>query len=328
MKVLVTGGAGYVGSHACKELSREGYTPVVYDNLVHGHREAVRWGPFEEGDLADTPRLVRLIREHRIEAVLHFAAFAYVGESIRKPGIYYRNNVGGSLSLLEALVETQVKKLIFSSTCAIYGLPERVPMDESHSQNPINPYGQTKRVVELMLSDFRVAHGFDSICLRYFNAAGADPEGETGELHDPETHLIPLALRATQGKGSEFVVFGQDYSTRDGTCIRDYIHVTDLARAHVLALGKLVSGQGFSPAYNLGNGQGFSVFDVIHSVEKVTGRKVHYRIGDRRLGDPPQLIADSARARKELGWLPKYPELDRIVETAWKFFKPDSGRAC
>ena len=319
MNVLVTGGAGYIGSHTCKALAEAKHLPVTYDNLCYGHEWAVKWGPLEKGELADTPRIVDVIRKYRIEAVMHFAALCYVGESVSKPDLYYRNNVLGSLSLLEAMRETGVKHLVFSSSCAIYGTPIQVPFDESHPQSPVNPYGNTKLVVEKMLQDFESAYGLSSVALRYFNAAGADPEGEIGESHEPEAHLIPLALRAVLG-GEKLTIFGDDYPTPDGTCLRDYVHVTDLADAHVLTLDALREGQA-AFAYNLGNGNGFSVRQVVNAVEKVTARKVPILVGARRPGDPPALIADSSKARRELGWSPRHSTLEAMVESAWRWSK-------
>ena len=316
MNILVTGGAGYIGSHACKALAKAGYTPITYDNLVYGHRWAVKWGPLEEGDIADYARLNEVIAKYQPVAVMHFAAYAYVGESVEDPGKYYRNNVAGTLTLLEAMRDHGIDQFIFSSTCATYGVPEAVPISEDHPQLPINPYGASKLMIERMLQDFDTAHGLRSISLRYFNAAGADPDGEIGEAHDPETHLIPLVLDAAAGKRLAITVFGDDYDTLDGTCIRDYIHVSDLADAHVLAL-KALEGGAKTTAYNLGNGQGFSVKQVIEAVESVSGKKVPVEIGQRRAGDPARLVGDSTRIRSELGWSPRYAELQFIIATAW-----------
>lgn len=314
--VLVTGGAGYVGAHGCKALAAAGYQPVVYDNLVHGHEQAVRWGAFERGDIADRARLDDVFERHRPIAVMHFAAFAYVGESVTDPGKYYRNNVGGSLSLIEAMVARGVDKLVFSSTCATYGEPEEVPITEDCPQRPINPYGKSKLMVEQMLADFARAHGLRSVPLRYFNAAGASPDGEIGELHDPETHLIPLTLAAAAGDEPVLYIFGDDYPTADGTCIRDYIHVTDLADAHVRALDYLLAGNA-SRAFNLGTGSGVSNREVLQAVARVTGRPVPHRFVPRRPGDPPVLVSNPSRARSELGWAPTLSDIDTIIATAW-----------
>jgi UDP-arabinose 4-epimerase len=316
--VLVTGGAGYIGSHACKALSEAGHIPVVYDNLSRGHREAVRWGAFEQGDLLDGERLRAVIREHAPTSVLHFAAFAYVGESVGDPGLYWRNNVVGSLSLLEAMRDTGVRRLVFSSTCATYGNPLEARITETHPQAPVNPYGQTKLAVEKMIDGFRLAHGLQAVALRYFNAAGCDPDGEIGEEHDPEPHLIPRALMAASGRVDALEIFGDDWQTRDGTCVRDYIHVRDLARAHVLALDALALGKA-PAACNLGNGRGFSVREVVESVRRVTGLEVPHRIVPRRAGDPAELVGSAELARSALGWVPELPDLDAMVRTAWNW---------
>ncbi|MET0793027.1 MAG: UDP-glucose 4-epimerase GalE [Polyangiaceae bacterium] len=316
--VLVTGGAGYIGSHACKILAQEGYQPVAFDNLSSGHTWATKWGPLEQGDILDRAALDRAIEKYRPTACVHFAAFAYVGESVTDPGKYYRNNVVGSLTLLEALRDHGVDQFVFSSTCATYGVPDRVPIDETLTQNPINPYGATKLMVERMLADFQAAHNLRSVALRYFNAAGADPDVEIGEDHDPETHLVPLVLDAACGDRDNITVFGTDYETPDGTCIRDYIHVTDLAKAHVLALKALEQGLTHR-AFNLGNGNGYSVREVIASVERVTGRTVPVKFGERRAGDPARLISNSTRAATELKWTPNITKLDEIISTAWEW---------
>lgn len=325
--VLVTGGAGYIGSHACKALAKAGHLPVVYDNLVYGHREAVRWGPFVEGDIADRSRLDATILEFQPEAVMHFAAYAYVGESVTDPGKYYRNNVAGSLTLLEAMRDHAIGRLVFSSTCATYGLPEVECMSEHHAQRPINPYGASKLMVERMIADFAVAHGLRATSLRYFNAAGADPDGEIGEDHSPETHLIPLALAAALGSIPQLTIFGDDYDTDDGTCIRDYVHVSDLADAHVLALGGLDRGGPGLRAYNLGNGRGHSVREVVRSAERVTGGKVPLTVGSRRDGDPPRLVSAAALATSELGWTPQYSSIDQMVATAYAWMRKCAGHS-
>jgi len=319
-RVLVTGGAGYVGSHACKALARAGYLPVVYDNLSRGHAWAVKWGPLERGDLLNAARLAAVLRKHRPFAVLHFAALAYVGESVTDPQRYYRNNVGGTINLLQAMHETAVRRIVFSSTCAVYGAPKKVPIPENHPQAPLNPYGHSKRMIEQMLADAAAAYGLDSVSLRYFNAAGADPEGEIGEVHDPETHLIPLALEAAAGLRPRLTIHGTDYPTRDGTCVRDYVHVADLADAHVLALRYLAKNPGAS-AFNLGNGGGFTVREVIAAAERVTGRKIPSREGPRRPGDPPALVGNANSARRKLGWKPRYRDLEIMVGTAWRWLR-------
>jgi len=321
--VLVTGGAGYIGSHACKALAAAGYVPVTYDNLVYGHRSAVRWGPFVQGDVLDRATLDATLRAWQPVAVMHFAAFAYVGESVTNPGKYYRNNVVGSLTLLEAMRDAAIGQFVFSSSCATYGVPQTVPIAEDHPQDPINAYGASKLMIERMLRDFETAHSLRSISLRYFNAAGADPECETGESHDPETHLIPLVLDAVAGVRPDVTVFGADYPTPDGTCIRDYVHVADLAQAHVLALQALQIGAA-STAYNLGNGTGFSVRQVIDIASEVTGRPVPVKTGPRRAGDPPKLVGDASRIRAELGWRLVHADLADIIGTAWRWHQAQS----
>lgn len=316
--VLVTGGAGYIGSHACKILAQTGYQPIAFDNLSSGHAWATKWGPLEQGDILDRTALDRVIEKYRPSACLHFAAFAYVGESVTNPGKYYRNNVVGSLTLLEALRDHGVDQFVLSSTCATYGIPDRVPIDETLTQAPINPYGASKLMVERMLEDFQAAHQLRSIALRYFNAAGADPDVEIGEDHDPETHLVPLVLDAACGDRDAITVFGTNYDTPDGTCVRDYIHVTDLAKAHVLALKALEQGLTHR-AFNLGNGNGYSVREIIASVERVTGRTVPVIFGERRAGDPARLVSNSTRAATELHWTPDITKLDDIISTAWEW---------
>ena len=313
--VLVTGGAGYVGSHVCKALAAAGYSPVTYDSLVSGYRWAVQWGPLEVGDIADADRLAGVIERYRPEAVLHFAAFIAAGESVTDPGKYYRNNVAGSLSLLEAMRDKGVTRIVFSSTAAVYGDPETVPIPESHPLRPVNPYGKTKLAIEEMLCDFATAHDFRYATLRYFNASGADAGGGIGEAHEPETHLIPLALDAALGRSPHLDIYGDDYDTPDGTCIRDYIHVSDLADAHTAALGQLLDG-GNPAALNLGTGQGHSVRQVIEAAGRILGKKIPVRVSARRPGDPPVLVADPALARDLLGWVPQYPALDEIVASA------------
>ena len=320
MDILVTGGAGYIGSHCCKELHRRGYTPVTLDNLVYGHRANVRWGPFFEGSIDDHKILDRIFNLHRIKAVLHFAAFAYVGESVTDPKKYYQNNLKKTIGLLDALITNGVKHVIFSSSCATYGSPNQVPIDESHPQHPINPYGKTKYMVEEILKDYSHAYPFSYMSLRYFNAAGADMDSEIGENHDPETHLIPLVLDVAKGRSSKVNVFGTDYDTQDGSCIRDYIHVTDLADAHVLALERLLEGHQ-SEFINLGTGEGYSVLQVIETASKVTGIDISYAVTDRRQGDPAVLIASNTKALDVLGWSPRYPGLETIISSAWKWHR-------
>ena len=317
MKILVVGGAGYVGSHAARLLSRAGHEIWAYDNLCYGHRGAVAPGRLIEGDLGERDKLVDVLRQHRIEAVMHFAAFAYVGESVTDPAKYYLNNIGGSISLLEAMREADVKKIVFSSTTATYGVPDKIPITEDESQKPINPYGFTKLVIEQALADYASAYGFAYAALRYFNASGASPDGDLGEDHDPETHLIPLILQVALGQREFITVFGNDYPTPDGTCIRDYIHVDDLATAHEKALQFLRPGEGLR--LNLGTGQGASVREVIEACRRATGHAIPERHGPRRAGDPPALVADSARAQKLLGWKPRYATIEPIVETAWRW---------
>jgi len=318
--ILVTGGAGYVGAHACKALAARGYRPVVYDNLIYGHESAVKWGPLEVGEIADRARLNAAIERHRPQAVMHFAAFTFVGESIADPGKYYRNNVAGTLSLLETMRDHGIGRLVFSSTAAAYGTPEVVPIVESAAKQPINPYGHSKLTAEQMIADFGAAHGLRAAALRYFNAAGADADGEIGECHDPETHLIPLAMQAVTGDTPPLTIFGDDYPTPDGTCIRDYIHVTDLAAAHVLALDRLGQREGFD-AFNLGTGKGASIREVLQAVERVAGELVPHSIGARRAGDPAVLVSDPGKANRELGWTPGSSDLETIVSTAWAWHK-------
>ncbi|NNL94057.1 MAG: UDP-glucose 4-epimerase GalE [Xanthomonadales bacterium] len=322
--VLVTGGAGYIGSHCCKLLAAEGFEPVTYDNLFRGHRELVKWGPFVEGDIRDRDLLEKTIRRYRPAAVMHFAALSYVGESVENPGLYHSVNVGGSEVLLRAMTACKVKQVVFSSTCATYGIPESMPIDEQHPQQPVNPYGVTKLAVEQAIGKWSAETNGSSVMLRYFNAAGADPELETGEWHEPETHLIPLALAAADGQGPGLTIFGDDYPTPDGTCIRDYIHVTDLVQAHLLAM-RTDAPAGESQAYNLGNGEGFSVRQVVDAVEQVTGKAVPVSNGARREGDPASLVGSSARARRDLGWQPRFDDLGSIIATAWGWYQQQGG---
>ncbi len=316
MRVLLVGGAGYIGSHMVKYLAGEGCDITVLDNLSSGHADAVLAGRLVEGDLADADMLDQLFAEHSFDVVMHFASSIMVGESVEKPSMYYRNNVTNTQNLLDAMIKHGVNRFIFSSTAAIFGEPEYTPIDEKHPKAPINPYGRSKWMVEQILEDYDRAYGLKSICLRYFNAAGADPDGELGERHDPETHLIPLVLQAASGQRDAITVFGRDYDTEDGTCMRDYIHVADLCQAHWLAIQRLQS-TGESGRYNLGNGNGFSVQQVIDVCRQVTGRAITVIEGERREGDPAVLVADSSRARSELGWQPQYADLESIVSHAW-----------
>lgn len=318
-RVLVTGGAGYIGSHTAKLLRSRGLEPVVYDNLATGNRSSVRWGPFVHGDVLDTVHLIRAIERFQPTAAIHFAASAYVGESVEDPSKYYRNNVVGMLSLLDAARQAKLDKVIFSSSCATYGVPALLPIAETTSQVPVNPYGRTKLIAEHMLADYAAAFGLRYVALRYFNACGADPEGELGEWHDPETHLIPRALLAAAGRIERLEVYGDDYDTADGTCVRDYIHVSDLARAHVLAYEHLARGGG-NLTVNLGTGRGASIFEILETIDRVTGHRVPTSIHPRRAGDPPALYADPSLARSALGFSPQYSDLDTIVRTAASFF--------
>jgi UDP-glucose-4-epimerase GalE len=319
-RILVTGGAGFVGSHACKALARAGYEPVAFDNLERGHERMVKWGPFERGDLREASDLRRAFERWRPSAVMHFAAYAYVGESILDPLRYYANNIGGTANLLRACANFECRSFVFSSSCATYGIPMRLPIAENDSQQPVNPYGFSKLVVERMLRDVEVAHGIRHVSLRYFNAAGADPDGDIGESHDPETHLIPLVLFAAMGRLPSIKVFGDDYPTPDGTCIRDFVHVSDLADAHIAAIEWLKSDNP-SESFNLGNGQGFSVNEVVRVSEQIAGRDINTEMSTRRPGDPPILISDSTKALKLLGWKPRFAELDKQVEHAWRWLR-------
>jgi UDP-glucose-4-epimerase GalE len=318
--VLVAGGAGYIGSHACKALSAAGFVPVTFDNLEHGHEELVRWGPLIRADITDRARLDIVISEFNPVAVMHFAAYTFVGESVSDPKKYYRNNVVGALTLFEAAVAAGIEAVVFSSTAAVYGVPEVVPIPESAPKLPINPYGRSKLMMEEILRDFDGAYGLRSVCLRYFNAAGADTEGETGEDHEPETHLIPRTLMAAAGEIPHLDLFGTDYDTPDGTAVRDYIHVTDLADAHVRALAYLRGG-GASDSFNLGTGRGFSVREIIAATERSTGLQVPVKEAPRRAGDPPQLVADPARAREKLGLTTEHSDIDSVVGSAWRWYR-------
>ncbi len=318
VNVLITGGAGYIGSHTAKFVAEAGWNPIVLDNLKRGHRSAVQWGPLIVADLGDRAALDRVFEQHSIQAVLHFAAFAYVGESMQSPDMYFHNNFAGSLSLLDAMRAHGVGTIVFSSTCATYGNPVTIPISEDHIQQPVNPYGESKRMVERLLYWYGSAYGVRWVALRYFNAAGADPDGRLGEDHDPEPHLIPRAISAALGSGDVLEIFGTDYPTPDGTAVRDYLHVVDLAEAHSAALRYLDQG-GESTAFNLGTGQGHSVREVAAMVERVCGRKVPLREAPRRAGDPPSLVADAGKAARLMGWRARHSSLQEIVETAWNW---------
>lgn len=313
--LVVTGGAGFIGSHTAKALSRAGFTPVVYDNLSTGHPDAVRWGPLVRGDIRDDERLGAVLDYYKPVAVVHFAAAAYVGESVVDPHKYYSNNVVGSATLIEACRRSGIDKLVFSSSCATYGIPPALPIRETTAQKPINPYGRTKLMIETMLADYAAAYGSTCACLRYFNAAGADTEGELAERHDPETHIIPLALMAAAGRGGRLSLNGADYDTPDGTCLRDYVHVSDLARAHVAAVEHLLSG-GDSLAVNLGSGGATSIYEILAAVRRVTGHEVPFVVNARRPGDPPALVADIALARQRLDFEPLFSDIDTIIRSA------------
>jgi len=318
MAILVTGGAGYIGSHAVRALKQAGYKTLVFDNLIYGHADFVEPDELIEGDLEDKELLDQVFQNNSIEAVLHFAAYAYVGESVSNPSKYYHNNVGCTLNLLDTMVKYHVQHIIFSSTCATYGEPLQIPIDENHPQNPINPYGRSKLMVEQILDDYDKAYFIKSVRLRYFNAAGADPDGGIGEDHTPETHLIPLILDVAINNRPHISIFGTDYDTPDGTCIRDYIHVTDLADAHVLALKYLENG-GKTDFFNLGNGNGFSVKEVIDVAKKVTGKEIAVIHDERRLGDPAELVGSAKKIQDVLGWKPRFAGLEKIIETAWQW---------
>jgi UDP-glucose 4-epimerase len=320
MKILVCGGAGYIGSHMVRHLRANGHEAVVFDNLSTGHRQAVGEASLVEGDLLDPAALATLFAAHRFDAVMHFCARSLVGESVQQPYAYYRNNVAGTLNLLQAMQAAGVERLVFSSTAAVFGNPQADLIDEDHPTAPINPYGASKLMVERMLADAATAYGLRSVALRYFNAAGADPAGTLGESHDPETHLIPNVLRAALGTGSSLKVFGDDYATRDGTCVRDYVHVNDLASAHLAALAFMGAHEG-GHVFNLGNGQGFSVLEVIEAARRVTGADIGFEVAPRRLGDPPVLVAASSRAREVLGWIPEFTDIGDIIATAWTWHR-------
>ncbi|MCF8259609.1 MAG: UDP-glucose 4-epimerase GalE [Melioribacteraceae bacterium] len=318
MKTLVTGGAGYIGSHFVKKLASSGKEVLVLDNLSRGHKESIHpKTSFVNVDLTDRDKLFDIIQKEEIDAVVHFAAFAYVGESVENPSMYYHNNVIGSINLIDAVVQNKIENFVFSSTCSLYGNPERVPISENEPVNPINPYAKTKRIIEFLLEDYSQSHSLNYCALRYFNAAGADPDGEIGESHDPEPHLIPLALFTAMQKREKLLVFGDDYETKDGTCVRDYIHINDLADAHILALEYLKINKE-SNVINLGTGEGNSVFEIIKTVEELTGKSVPFDVVGRRAGDPAVLVADNKKAKSILGWSPKH-DLRSIIQTAWNW---------
>jgi len=327
MKVLVVGGAGYIGSHMVKMLSLAGHDVVTLDNLSNGYKDAVKYGEFIEGDIADAELLDNLFSRTAFDGVMHFASYIQVGESVEKPSMYYKNNVTNTQVLLDAMVEHGIKSFIFSSTAATFGEPEYIPIDEKHPQKPINPYGHSKLMVEQILSDFDHAYDLKSVSLRYFNAAGADADGELGERHIPETHLVPLVLQAASGRRDNIAIFGTDYETPDGTCVRDYIHINDLCSAHLLGLEHLVAG-GDSKAYNMGNGQGYSIKEVIDVAKKVTGNDFEVKLAERRDGDPAKLVADSTLLQKELGWAPQYTDLETIIRHAWEWEQKYSDWGC
>jgi UDP-glucose 4-epimerase len=315
--ILVAGGAGYIGSHTCLDLFNKGFTPIVYDNLSNGHAEFAKWGPLEIGDIRDRNKLDEVLRKYKPEAIVHFAAAIEVAESVQNPGAYYDNNVGGTISLLRAAQAAGIDKIVFSSTCATYGIPLSIPMNEAHAQSPINPYGRSKLIVEQILKDLDLHQGFRSFILRYFNAAGADPEGRIGEWHSPETHAIPIAIETALGRRSHFQVLGTDYDTCDGSCVRDFVHVLDLADAHTRAIEHLLNN-GTSHALNLGSGQGTTVKELLEAVQRVVGRDFDIKYGPRRQGDSPALVADNALARRTIGWSPRH-DLKSIIASAWNW---------
>ncbi len=324
--ILVTGGAGYVGSHCCKEFAARGWTVVVYDNLYRGWRDMVRWGELIEGDILDATALQAAVARVKPDVLAHFAALTYVGESVEQPDLYYRNNTLGTFNILEALRAAGVDKMIFSSTAATYGEPLEAPMPETHRQLPINPYGRSKLMVERMMADYEAAYGLRFASLRYFNAAGASPDGDIGERHEPETHVIPLAARGALRDDYRFTIFGDDFDTRDGTCVRDYVHVSDLGRAHAAAADYLMQG-GAAQFFNLGTGEGTTVKEIADAIEKVSGKPLPRRVGPRRAGDPAVLVASNARAREVLGWTPTQSSIEEIVRTAWAWARKDAERA-
>lgn len=318
--ILIVGGAGYIGSHLNKEITKKGYKTIIFDNLSCGHKESVKWGTFEKGDLGNIDDIKNVFKKYDIKGVIHFAAFTYVGESVENPQKYYINNVTNTINLLQVMLEYNIKYFIFSSSCATYGNPIQIPISEDHPQNPINPYGRSKLMIEQILKDYSDAYEFKYISLRYFNAAGCDPEKELGEMHSPETHLIPIILETALGKREHIKIFGDDYNTPDGTCIRDYVHVSDLANVHILALEYLYKTNK-SDIFNIGNGNGFSVKQIIDAAQKITCKEIKYCIIERRIGDPPILVGSSEKAKEILGWKPKYQDIYQIIETAWNWIK-------
>ena len=323
--VFVTGGAGYIGSHACKELYRSGYQPIAVDNLIYGHKWAVKWGPLEQCDIQNSEQLDSLFQKYSPIAVIHFAASSHVAESVSDPGQYYTNNVAGTINLLESMRRNGCRNFVFSSSCSTYGKPDQVPIREDHPRKPISPYGTSKLMVEQILADYHMAYDFNYIALRYFNAAGADPEGEIGEAHDPETHLVPLTIFTALGRRKEISVFGTDYETPDGSAVRDYTHVMDISSAHISSLEHLRQGKE-SGEINLGTGRGYSVLEIIQAVEEISGKKLPVIYGDRRPGDPATLVAYSDKARKVLNWNPQYSSLQSIISTAWAWHTRDETK--
>jgi len=318
--VIVTGGAGYIGSHVCKKLYRKGYNPITIDNLSRGDKSLIKWGPFFQKDIRDNESLNNIFREYSPIAVIHLAAFSYIEESVKYPWKYYDNNINGALSVIKAMIECKIKNIVHSSTCAVYGLPQKCPIKETENPNPINPYGKTKLFIEQTLEQLKNNNDINAISLRYFNAAGADPDMETGEIHNPETHLIPLSLKACINKDSPIIINGVDYPTRDGTCIRDYIHVSDLANAHIIALEKLLS-QNIEPTnINLGTGIGYSIFEIFKSIEELTGYAVPYKIGEKRIGDPHELVADPQLSEEVFSWVPEISDLKNIISTSLSWY--------
>lgn len=319
-KILVTGGAGYIGSHVCKRLASQGFEPIVFDSLENGHESFVKWGPLVQGDIRRKDDVEQAFATHRPEAVMHLAAYAYVGESSEQPEKYYENNVEGTLNVLASVLEHNIKAFVFSSSCAVYGIPETLPITEETEKNPINPYGSTKLAVENVLEDYAETHDLRYVSLRYFNAAGADQDEEIGEWHDPETHLIPLTLDVALGRRDSLEIYGDDYPTEDGTCVRDYLHVEDISEAHVAALKHLLAGKP-SDVFNLGVGQGYSVLEIIKMAQEVTGQEIPYQIKDRRPGDPPILVADASKAARQLSWSPQHSNLEQILRDAYAWQK-------